>query len=103
MKEKGIHEGCIEQIQRLYQERLFTGAAMLTDEKGRIRIDDLEMRDDVQQQIAELWAKATTENLAEIGDLEGYRKDFHNLFGFEFEGVNYKEDTIELVNIPSIV
>ncbi|WP_133242643.1 enoyl-ACP reductase FabV [Flavobacterium psychrotolerans] len=103
MKAKGIHEGCIEQIQRLYQERLFTGAAMLTDEKGRIRIDDLEMRDDVQQQIADLWTKATTENLSEIGDLKGYRKDFHNLFGFEFEGVNYKEDTNELVNISSIV
>jgi enoyl-[acyl-carrier protein] reductase/trans-2-enoyl-CoA reductase (NAD+) len=103
MKEKGIHEGCIEQIQRLYQDRLYTGAAMLTDDKGRIRIDDLEMRDDVQEQIANLWTKATSENLAEIGDLEGYRKDFHNLFGFGFEGVDYQADTNELVGISSVV
>ena len=103
MKEKGIHEGCIEQIQRLYQDRLYNGEAMLTDDKGRIRIDDLEMRPDVQEQIANLWIKATSENLAEIGDLEGYRKDFHNLFGFGFGGVDYEADTEELVGVSSIV
>jgi enoyl-[acyl-carrier protein] reductase/trans-2-enoyl-CoA reductase (NAD+) len=102
MKEKGIHEGCIEQIQRLYQERLYTGKDLITDEKGRIRIDDLEMRADVQEQIAKLWLDATTENLAELGDLEGYRKDFNNLFGFGFDGVDYKADTDEMVNILSI-
>jgi len=102
MKEQGIHEGCIEQIQRLYKERLYTGEAIVTDEKGRIRIDDWEMRDDVQNQVAELWAKATTENLMSIGDLEGYRKDFYNLFGFDFEGVDYKADTNELVTVSSI-
>ncbi|CAM2924460.1 enoyl-[acyl-carrier protein] reductase / trans-2-enoyl-CoA reductase (NAD+) [Flavobacterium succinicans] len=103
MKEKGIHEGCIEQIQRLYSERLFTGNAIATDDKGRIRIDDWEMREDVQALIAELWPQATTENLAEIGDLEGYRHDFYNLFGFEFDQVDYKADTNEMVNVSSIV
>ncbi len=103
MKEEGIHEGCIEQIQRLYQERLYTGAPMLTDEKGRIRIDDLEMRADVQEKIAKLWEQATTENLSELGDLEGYRSDFHNLFGFGYDGVDYKADANELVTISSIV
>jgi len=102
MKEEGIHEGCIEQIQRLYQERLFTGKEIPTDEKGRIRIDDLEMRPDVQEKVAKLWIEAVTENLAEIGDLEGYRKDFYNLFGFDVEGVDYKADTNEVVNIESI-
>jgi enoyl-[acyl-carrier protein] reductase/trans-2-enoyl-CoA reductase (NAD+) len=102
MKEEGIHEGCIEQIQRLYQERLFTGNEVPVDEKGRIRIDDLEMRPDVQDKIAKLWIEAVTENLSEIGDLEGYRKDFYNLFGFSVEGVDYKADTNELVNIESI-
>jgi len=102
MKEEGIHEGCIEQIQRLFQERLYTGKPVPTDEKGRIRIDDLEMRSDVQEKIAQLWAKAVTENVAEIGDLEGYRKDFYNLFGFEFEGVDYKAEANELVNVSSI-
>ena len=102
MKEEGIHEGCIEQIQRLYAERLFSGKEIATDEKGRIRIDDWEMRQDVQDKIAKLWQEATTENLAEIGDLEGYRNDFHNLFGFGFDGVDYKADANEMVAIESI-
>jgi len=102
MKEMGLHEGTIEQIDRLYRERLYTGGEVPVDEQGRIRIDDWEMRDDVQAKVSELWAKADTENLAEIGDLEGYRKDFYNLFGFEFEGVDYAADANEMVNIESI-
>ncbi|MFV8373085.1 enoyl-ACP reductase FabV [Flavobacterium sp. LB2P74] len=102
MKEEGIHEGCIEQIQRLYQERLYTGNEVPVDEKGRIRIDDLEMRPDVQEKVAKLWIEAVTENLSEIGDLEGYRKDFHNLFGFSVSGVDYKADANEMVNVSSI-
>ena len=103
MKEKGIHEGCIEQIQRLYSERLYSNEGIATDDKGRIRIDDWEMREDVQELVAKLWPEATTENLAEIGDLAGYRHDFYNLFGFEFDGVNYQAEANELVNVPSIV
>ena len=102
MKEMGIHEGTIEQMQRLYQERLYTAGEVPVDEKGRIRIDDWEMRDDVQARVAELWEQATTENLAEIGDLEGYRKDFYNLFGFDYQGVDYKADADEMVKVPSI-
>jgi enoyl-[acyl-carrier protein] reductase/trans-2-enoyl-CoA reductase (NAD+) len=102
MKEKGIHEGCIEQIQRLYQQRLFTGSEVPVDEKGRIRIDDWEMRADVQEKIAKLWLEATTENIAEISDLEGYRSDFHNLFGFGFNGVDYKAEANEMVSVESI-
>lgn len=102
MKEKGIHEGCIEQIQRLYAERLYNGGEVPVDDKGRIRIDDWEMREDVQSQIATLWGESTTENLVEIGDLAGYKQDFLNLFGFGFEGVDYNADTNEMVMIPSI-
>ena len=102
MKEEGIHEGCIEQIQRLYQERLYTGNEVPVDDKGRIRIDDLEMRPDVQEKVAKLWIEAVTENLAELGDLEGYRKDFYNLFGFDVTGVDYKADVNEVINIESI-
>jgi len=103
MKAEGIHEGTIEQMQRLYNERLYNSSGVIpVDEKGRIRIDDLEMRDDVQAQIDKLWAIATTESLPEIGDLEGYRNEFHHLFGFGYEGVNYDEDTNEVVPIPSI-
>ncbi len=103
MKKGGIHEGCIEQMQRLYSDRLYSGNPIPTDEKGRIRIDDWEMRDDVQAEVAQLWEQATTENLNEMGDLEGYRKDFYSLFGFDLSGVDYKSDTNELVAIESIV
>ncbi|MBU0941164.1 MAG: trans-2-enoyl-CoA reductase family protein [Flavobacteriaceae bacterium] len=102
MKEEGIHEGCIEQIQRLYSERLYTGKEVAVDDKGRIRIDDWEMRPDVQEKVAKLWLEATTENIPEISDLEGYRSDFHNLFGFGFEGVDYKAEANEMVNVESI-
>ena len=102
MKAEGVHEGCIEQIQRLFEQRLYTGKEVPTDDKGRIRIDDWEMRDDIQDRIKALWEKATTENLSEIGDLAGYKQDFLNLFGFGFEGVDYNVDTNELVKIPSI-
>ncbi len=102
MKEEGIHEGCIEQIQRLFQDRLYTGSEVPVDEKGRIRIDDWEMREDVQEKVAKLWLEATTETLPEIGDLAGYRSDFLNLFGFEVAGVDYNADTNEVVNIESI-
>ncbi|SNB31573.1 putative enzyme [Flavobacterium psychrophilum] len=103
MKSEGIHEGCIEQMQRLYAQRLYTRNEIPTDDKGRIRIDDWEMRADVQEKVAKLWLEATTETLPEIGDLEGYRSDFHNLFGFGFEGVEYKADTNEMVNVSSII
>ena len=102
MKAKGIHEGCIEQIQRLYADRLYTGNAVPTDDKGRIRIDDWEMRADVQERIAKLWLESTTETLVELGDLAGYKQDFLNLFGFGFEGVDYQADTNEMVMVPSI-
>ena len=102
MKEEGIHEGCIEQIQRLFQDRLYKGSEVPVDEKGRIRIDDWEMRDDVQEKVAKLWLEATTETLPVIGDLAGYKNDFLNLFGFEFAGVDYKADANEVVEIESI-
>ncbi|MCX6172034.1 MAG: trans-2-enoyl-CoA reductase family protein [Flavobacterium sp.] len=102
MKAEGIHEGCIEQIQRLFEQRLYSGKEVPTDEKGRIRIDDWEMKEDVQDKIKTLWEKATTENLSEIGDLAGYKQDFLNLFGFGFEGVDYNLEANELVRIPSI-
>jgi enoyl-[acyl-carrier protein] reductase/trans-2-enoyl-CoA reductase (NAD+) len=102
MKEKLIHEGCIEQIQRLFAERLYTEKPLETDQKGRIRIDDLEMREDIQSKIAALWEESTTETLPQIGDLAGYKQDFLNLFGFGFEGVDYDAEANEMVQIPSI-
>ena len=102
MKEKGIHEGCIEQIQRLYADRIFSGNEIPLDDKGRIRIDDWEMREDIQSEISKLWDIATTENLSDIGDLAGYKQDFLNLFGFGFDEVDYLADANEMVNVSSI-
>jgi enoyl-[acyl-carrier protein] reductase/trans-2-enoyl-CoA reductase (NAD+) len=103
MKADGTHEGCIEQIQRLYSERLYTNGEIPVDEKGRIRIDDWEMNDEVQKEVAELWKGATTENLIAIGDLAGYKSDFLNLFGFGFEGVDYAAEANEMVEIPGLI
>jgi enoyl-[acyl-carrier protein] reductase/trans-2-enoyl-CoA reductase (NAD+) len=91
MKRKGLHEGCIEQMRRLAFDHLAAGKTPATDEQGMIRLDDLELRDDVQAEVMELWGQATTENLEEISDLAGFRLDFNNLFGFEVEGVDYEQ------------
>ena len=103
MKAKGTHEGCIEQIQRLFSARLYTNGAIPVDEKGRIRIDDWEMDEAVQAEVAELWKGATTENLTAIGDLAGYKSDFLNLFGFGFDGVDYAAEANEMVEIPGLI
>jgi enoyl-[acyl-carrier protein] reductase/trans-2-enoyl-CoA reductase (NAD+) len=103
MKEKELHEGCIEQIQRLFADRLYTGENIPMDDKGRIRLDDWEMRDDVQAEVEALWEQADTESLTAIGDLKGYRNDFLNLFGFEIPGIDYAADSDELVEIPGLV
>jgi enoyl-[acyl-carrier protein] reductase/trans-2-enoyl-CoA reductase (NAD+) len=101
MKDNGVHEGCIEQIHRLFTERLFLDKVP-TDSKGRIRIDDLEMRADIQNKIAELWEEVTTENLPAIGDLEGYRNEFFHLFGFNYDEVDYTLEAEEIVEIPGL-
>lgn len=103
MKQEGIHEGCIEQMQRLFKDRLYNGGTIPTDAQGRIRIDDWELRDDVQQKVDALWQQASTETLPAIGDLDGYKTDFYNLFGFKVEGINYAEDVNEMVAIPGLV
>ena len=103
MKAKGTHEGTIEQMQRLFADRLYTeNGDVALDSEGRIRIDDWEMAEDVQAEVAKYWDKVTTETLAEISDIDGYRKEFFNLFGFELEGVDYEKDANENVQVPSI-
>lgn len=102
MKREGIHEGCIEQMDRLYRARLYAGLPIPVDAENRIRIDDWEMRDDVQAEVARLWEEATTQSLGDLGDLTGYKNDFLNLFGFGLEGVDYLADVNEVVSIPSI-
>lgn len=91
MKEKGLHEGCIEQIYRLFAENMYGAKKLNLDDNGRIRIDDKEMRGDVQTAVAELWKQVATDNLRAISDFETYRSDFLKLFGFGLAGVNYEE------------
>ncbi|WP_312760795.1 enoyl-ACP reductase FabV [Epilithonimonas sp.] len=103
MKAKGTHEGTIEQMQRLFADRLYTeNGEVALDSEGRIRIDDWEMAEDVQAEVAKLWEQTSTENLSEISDIEGYRKEFFNLFGFQFDEIDYEKDANENVQVPSI-
>lgn len=103
MKEKELHEGCIEQIYRLFSERLYNDAESQTDEKGLIRIDDWEMRDEIQKAVAELWPKVTTENLESLSDISGYRADFLKLFGFGLPGIDYEKEVDPDVKIEGLV
>ncbi|MFM2290515.1 MAG: hypothetical protein RIS29_328 [Bacteroidota bacterium] len=103
MKAKGIHEGCIEQIQRLYAERLFCGSEVPVDEAGRIRIDDWEMREDVQSEVIGAWEEVDTESLHHLGDLKAYTKEFKKLFGFGFKEIDYHADVNEMVEIEDLV
>lgn len=101
MKEKGLHEGCIEQIQRLFTDYLASGKEIALDEKSRIRIDDWEMREDIQSAVAQTWEKITSENLVSLSDFEGYKTEFLRLFGFGLVGVNYDAETESVRSLPS--
>ncbi len=92
MKEMGLHEGCIEQMQRLFATQLYNGNQPKLDSEGRVRVDDWEMRPDVQAKVAAIWPQVTTENLAQLTDIAGYRTEFLKLFGFGLPGVNYDAD-----------
>ncbi len=92
MKAKGIHEGCPEQMDRLFRTKLFAGVPVPVDEKGRIRMDDWELREDVQKEVDALWQTVTTENGNGQSDIAGYRGDFHRLYGFGIAGVDYAAD-----------
>lgn len=89
MKEEGLHEGCIEQMQRLFTDKL---PRKDVDEAGQLRLDDWEMQDNVQSKVADAWAKVSTENIKEIGDIEGYWEDFYHMFGFHYDNVDYAAD-----------
>lgn len=90
MKEQGLHEGCIEQIDRLFRTRFAPGAA--TDERGRLRLDDWELQPSVQDEVLRRWPLVTTETLSEVGDLEEYRSEFLRMFGFGLDGVDYRAE-----------
>lgn len=101
MKEKNVHEGCIQQMYRLFNSKLFADGVK-TDSDGMIRLDDLEMKEDVQCAVTALWDKINDETLGDCADIDGYWKDFYELFGFGLDGVDYEADTDIDVKIESI-
>jgi len=101
MKEMGLHEDCIAQMDRLFREKLFIDSPIL-DEQGRLRVDDWELKPEVQNEIEKRWPVVSNENLEDLADIKGYWKDFYNLFGFEVDGVDYSADVSPDVPVPSV-
>ena len=101
MKNKNVHEGCVEQMYRMFEDRLYSGDMKL-DSKGRICMDDWEMADDIQVEVSKLWDEASNENISDISDVEGYRAEFFRLFGFGFDAIDYSADVDINVMIDSI-
>ena len=102
MKNRGTHEGCIEQLYRLFTECLYSDSPR-TDEEGRLRVDELEMDPEVQAAVAAAWSEISTENLISSTDFRGYKQDFLNLFGFELDGVDYQAEVDPQVEISNLV
>ncbi|RTR34336.1 enoyl-ACP reductase FabV [Shewanella atlantica] len=100
MREEGLHEGCMEQINRMFAERLYRedGQAPQVDDTNRLRLDDWELREEIQQHCRDLWPSVTTENLSELTDYREYKEEFLKLFGFGIENVNYEADVNPEVN-----
>lgn len=104
MREQGVHEGCLDQVYRMFSERLYNGLTpeALTDESNRLRLDDLELRDDIQAACRDLWPQVTSENLFEMTDYQLYKDEFLKLFGFGVDGVDYEADVSPEVDFDVI-
>jgi enoyl-[acyl-carrier protein] reductase/trans-2-enoyl-CoA reductase (NAD+) len=92
LKRKELHEGCIEQMYRLYRDYLFAADPKPLDPGGRIRLDDWEMREDVQREVTELWQQVTEDPLRKVPEIDGFRHEFLRHHGFEMPGVDYDQD-----------
>ncbi len=103
MKEKGDHEGPAEQAVRLFARKAYGSEGVVTDARGFIRLDDLEMKPGTQEAVRRAWESISTETLRDLADFDGYRTDFLRLFGFEVPGVDYGADVDPMVAIPSLV
>ncbi len=101
MKARGVHEGCIEQIDRLFRDRLYGDGAL--DEEGRMRVDELELDPAVQAEVAAIWEQIDTDNLKSLADFDGYRQEFLQLFGFGVDGVDYAADVDPDIAIIALV
>jgi enoyl-[acyl-carrier protein] reductase/trans-2-enoyl-CoA reductase (NAD+) len=92
MKEKGLHEVCIQQMYRLFRDYLYADRPLPADAEGRVRLDDLEMREDVQAEVAKRWERAATDTIQEMADVEGFRGEYLNYHGFGVRGIDYSAD-----------
>ena len=101
MKEKGLHEDCIKQMYRLVHDRLCC-KEIPTDRNRLIRVDEYEMKPEVQEAVAKLWDKVSKDNIKEIADLDGYWDEFYEIFGFGIDGVDYDADVAIQIPIPSL-
>jgi len=102
MKSLDIHEGCIEQINRMFRTQLYKDSGAELDDRARIRMDDWELRDDVQNKVKEVWPSVTSGNLFELTDYQGYKDEFLKLFGFGVTGVDYEAEVDTLVDFEPI-
>jgi len=101
MKARGVHEGCIEQIDRLFRDRLYGDGDL--DDEGRLRVDQLELDPAVQAEVAGIWEQIDTDNLKSLADFDGYRQEFLQLFGFGVDGVDYAADVDPDIAIGALV
>ena len=101
MKARGVHEGCIEQIDRLFRDRLYGDGDL--DDEGRLRVDQLELDPAVQAEVAGIWEQIDTDNLKSLADFDGYRQEFLQLFGFGVDGVDYAADVNPDIAIAALV
>ena len=102
MKSIDIHEGCIEQINRMFRTQLYKDGGAELDDSDRIRMDDWELRDEVQNKVKEVWPNVTSENLFELTDYQGYKDEFLKLFGFGVAGIDYESDVDTLVDFEPL-
>lgn len=102
MKAHGSHEGCIEQMYRLFAEKLFSSPTEL-DSEGMLRLDDWEMKPEIQEEVSKIWEQLNTENLSTLSDIDGYWEDFYRIFGFNVPGVDYSKECNEEVDIKSLL
>jgi enoyl-[acyl-carrier protein] reductase/trans-2-enoyl-CoA reductase (NAD+) len=102
MKEMNIHEGCLEQIDRMFRTQLYKSGGPVLDESQRIRMDDWELRDEVQNAVKAVWPEVTTQNLFQLTDYQGYKDEFLKLFGFGVPGVDYEADVDSVVDFEPV-
>ena len=105
MKEQGTHEDCIDQTARLFNSRLFAGGDVPVDESGRVRLDDWELTDEVQDYVRQHWHEISNDNFEKLTDFSGYRQAFLSMHGFDVAGVDYSADvdanvSMNVISLP---